>query len=290
MKSFTIIIECLIDKLGVKLNMTLNHYFIKASQLCLVASVALCWHFNLKASDSLGRAPQPSQCELTFGWTHYPPYQVTGENGIPSGLHIELIQAITQETNCVLNYEQGYYGDLVEKLKNGKLDFVADASITEERQQFAHFSIPYRNEAIVLYVREQYAKYCDGRDLEKIFRMPFRIGVTRGVYYGEEIERIQNLTPKIDSIVYVANRAELIKFVEQSIIDGFFEDPAVYAYETRTENRNFKLAKCKLAKFAPVSLMFSKKTVSEDMLPIFNQAIQKIKTSEKYQKDWGWKF
>jgi len=231
-----------------------------------------------------------SECKLKFGWTHYPPYQVSNKGRAPVGLHIELINEIATEANCKLEYTQGFYGDLVEKLKTGEIDFVADASVTNERKEFAYFSDAYRNEAMVLYVRQQYVNYCDNKSLEQVFKLPFRIGVTKGVYYGDEINRIQNLEPKIDSIVYVANRVELIKFVEQSIIDGYFEDPAVFAFETRTENRDFKLAKCKLAKFAPVSLMFSKKTISKEFMPIINQAIDRIKQTDKYQREWGWNF
>ncbi len=113
-------------------------------------------------------------------------------------------------------------------------------------------------------------------------------------FYNVKVDELweifQNLKPKIESLVYVANRIELVELVEQSIIDGYFEDPTVFAFETRTENRDFKLAKCKLAKFAPVSLMFSKKTVSKELIPVINRAIEKIKKTDKYQRDWGWKF
>jgi len=37
-----------------------------------------------------------------------------------------------------------------------------------------------------------------------------------------------------------------------------------------------------------VSLMFSKKTISQELVERFNKALKKIKSQKDYKKNWNW--
>lgn len=71
----------------------------------------------------------------------------------PAGLDVELVQALTKSMNCKLSVVQGSWLELLSMLREGDIDFVLGASKTEDRESFAYFSEPYRQERFQLYVR-----------------------------------------------------------------------------------------------------------------------------------------
>jgi len=227
-----------------------------------------------------------SDCEITFGWDVVKPYQYWN-NGKVVGFQIELVQAITDEMGCKLVLENGVWHELLSKVESGDIDFIADMTITEERMKFGLFSETYRLESYTLYVRaEDFEKYRN-LSFEAMLAKGFRLGLTKGFIYNQEIETARINKAYNSQFRLMDNNAENYERLVSKEIDGFLEDSMVAGYTLR-EKEIGNLVKGMPIEFytGDISFLFSKKTVSPDLVNRFNHAMEKVKKSPLYEKAW----
>ena len=232
--------------------------------------------------------PEP-ECELTIGWGLWSPYQYRNEQGIPTGLQIELIEQIAKQAECQLNYVLQSFDENQQSIKKGDIDLTMDITITEERQAYGYFSEPYRQEVMALYVKPEFIADCESIGIEAMIRNGIRIGLTKGNIYGDAITQIQTQPALNSKFIYNNSNAESFILLEKGLIDGLIEDPTVLAYNLRKKQMSGLLSACKVTVYeGKVSLMFSKKTVSQDMVKRFDKALEKVKSTIEYQRNWAW--
>ncbi len=222
-------------------------------------------------------------CKFTMGFDVWEPYQFIGFGRKVQGLDIEFINLVAEELNCDVDYEQGSWGDLLSLLKDGKIDFVLGASVTEERKRYALFSQAYRSEEFQLYVRaEQEHKYRQA-SVADFVREKNSLGVIDEYFYGDE------LTSLMDNNDYATNfkpafmgEINLARLIDGDI-DGFLEDSFVGASLIRRKGLE-KYITAHQAKISTgdVYVMFSKASVKPEMVDKFNRAMRSIKNNGKY--------
>jgi len=235
---------------------------------------------NTKANDNT--------CRLNVGWGDWPPYQTLSSAG-PEGVQINLIKAIADEAGCQLEFTLQTFTENQKSVRNGTVDMTLDTTITAERQQYAYFSAPYRNEVLALYVRPKYVKPCQSESVAELIEGGLRLGMTRENYYGETIAKLQSIPQINNKIIYRDKNSEHFQLFIENKIDAFIEDPLVMAYKMRNDDKIGRLKSCKVAvSSSPVSLMFSKKTVSPQLVNRINAALEKIKKTKWYQQQWQW--
>ncbi|TQV87472.1 substrate-binding periplasmic protein [Aliikangiella coralliicola] len=230
-----------------------------------------------------------AQCELTLGWGDWAPYQFVEQGDSPTGLQIDLVKQIAEQANCELKFVRQPFSQNIQSVRDGSVDFTMDTTVTAERQKYALFSEPYRQEVLVLYVKPQFVNQCSGKSFSDIVKSGVRIGLTQGNIYGDSVSKVQN-TPQLNKkLVYANKNANLIDLLKSDRLDGFFEDPTVLSYSLRKNNLSGALKSCKITVYSgTVSFMFSKKTVSEKLVSRFNQALRKVKKTESYLMNWAW--
>jgi len=91
----------------------------------------------------------PPACVLRAGFDAWEPYHYLGQGQQPQGLDIEILQTLAAELNCELSLQQDTWAALLRKLQSGELDILPGASISTERERYAWFSRPYRQEQFV---------------------------------------------------------------------------------------------------------------------------------------------
>jgi len=230
-----------------------------------------------------------NSCQLKVGWGIWPPYQYLSETDEPKGVQITLLNAIAQQANCQFEYIQQPFSQNVEDIKTGKIDMMADTTITQERQEFAHFSAPYRSEIMILYVKREKLASCKNLSMMELLDEGFKLGLTQGNLYGKEVIKLQNNDRYLDNIVYLEENKESLNAILNNQIDGYFEDPAVHAYESKRNGLGGLIVSCKIEVYAgKVSLMFSKKTVDLKTVEKINLALSIIKKSDHYINNWEW--
>ena len=159
---------------------------------------------------------------------------------------------------------------------------------TKARENYGYFSIPYRREMYVLYVWPDYHDKCRSEKLENLIQSGFRLSLSRGVVYGDNIARIQKNEALNRLIHYHSRSATLLKLFKANEIDGMVEDPMVMAFNQRFDDKLKEAKPCQISVSTDfISIMFSKKTVSQETVNRFNQAIEKVSKEAGYRQLWG---
>ncbi|WP_185964277.1 substrate-binding periplasmic protein [Aliikangiella marina] len=257
--------------------------FYRLQLLCFAVLLVL-----TPTSNAIDETTSPSSCNLTVGVADWPPYQYF-EKGKAKGIQVELIRQIAQAANCRLEIVNKRYFQSLKAVEDGTIDFTLNATETDSRRRFGLFSVPYRNEILVLYARRSFREKCNQGSIEKLLKEGFRLGLQKRMVYGPAITRIQNTPALNKKITYFEHTGQDIEFVKENNLDGIVEDPVMISYKARMSTNQDKLYSCQIVvSSSPVSLIFSKKTVSPAIVKRFDQAIQAVRQSSEYQKYWRW--
>lgn len=133
-----------------------------------------------------------ASCALKIGWEPYRPYQFAGSDDQPTGADIEIMRAIAETIECDAVFEEKPWARQLIELKHGMLDVVLSASRTAEREEYAWFSVPYRQAEMAIFVRQGTASQYPLSKLSDIADVNFQLGVIYGYYYGKEFEELKN--------------------------------------------------------------------------------------------------
>jgi len=227
-------------------------------------------------------------CNLVLGWHLWPPLQYLDDANQPVGLQIDLIKQLEVATNCQIQLQLQPFEKSQQDIKKGNIDLTFDITITKARQEFGNFSIPYRKEMLVLYVKPEYYQQCREQDLASLIKQGFRLSVTKGVNYGSKIVNIQK-DPALDQRLYYQDDGKVeLDLFRQNMLDGILEDPIVMAYMKRNDMQLAQAKSCQVTVYEGlVSIMFSKKTVPVEVVKRFDDAIEQLKQAPDYEQLWG---
>ena len=243
---------------------------------------------NIVLADNFSNTKH-SPCVLTFGVSNWFPYQSLSDKGIPSGIQMQLIQQIFENAGCKLKYKSMTFPEGLNELKKGSTDLLMNATPSVDRKKYAHFSIAYRDEFLLLYSTKKYLKRCQKMTLSELLGDGFKLGLQKKLVYGLELTQIQQDPALNKNIYYIDNNVQHLQLVIKHELDGIVDDPVVVSYRSAVNVTGNALSSCPIVvSSSPVSLMFSKKTVPLEVVKKIDRAIAKIKKSKKYQKTWVW--
>ncbi len=225
-----------------------------------------------------------AQCELTSTWEPWEPYQFQQDNEI-TGLDNDLVKAIFREAECKVNFVKRPWARALKEIEAGTIDFASGASLNAEREAFAYFSLPYRDETMVLMVRKGESEKYDLKKITDITQYEFQLGVVRDYFYGEDHKAgLDNADYKkrVNEVKDdIANLKKLAaKRIDGILIDkytgpylakqaGIFEELEVHPVYINSDN---------------IYLMFSKKTVTPVQVEHLNKALDQLKDKGEYDK------
>jgi polar amino acid transport system substrate-binding protein len=234
-------------------------------------------------SSNLSKTP----CELTFGWDLVKPYQYIDQSNQVVGLQIDLIRAIFNEMGCQLKLRQGEWSELLQLLKTGQIDFMADMTIIQKRKVFGIFSDVYRKETFSLYVRESDVEKYQGQSFTQLIKKGFRLGLTEGYVYNDEIELLRK-TPNLKSqFSYQSANLKNYRRLIEGEIDGLLEDSLVAGYTMRNAHYSVQMERLENEVYSgDIAFLFSKQSVVPERVVQFNRALAKVKETSEYNKAW----
>jgi polar amino acid transport system substrate-binding protein len=271
-----------------------TYRLVKQKKALTILSVFCMMLFNLQALTETPRQtvetpPNQVNCHLKMGWVLWPPYQYIDHAGEFTGLQVTLFKNIAKQVNCQLTFIQGDWPTIQSGIKAGTIDMMGNATITPTRQKFAYFSSPYRPEILALYVTNTKLKQYPQGTLKELMQKGFRIALVKDNYYGETIESLKK-NPQLKGLFHpFKHNHDSYHASIQGQIDGLIEDPMVHAYTVYLLGYEKLLVRHQvIVTNSTVSLMFSKKTISPQMVERFNAAIEKVKLTVEYQQHWSW--
>jgi len=222
-------------------------------------------------------------CELNVGWDPWEPYHYLAAGGELQGLDVEIVRLLADEAGCELEFLQGSWEGLLRLLRAGEVDVMMGATRIPAREAYAIFSEPYRTEAFRLYVLDDDVERYRDRSLGDLLSDGFRLGVTQGYFYGDEVGEVLERAEFQDRIVEAAvgelNFARLL----DGRIDGFIEDPFVAAAIARRAAYPDRInALSPLLGSGPVNFMFSRASVDPAIVERFDRALAGLRESGRH--------
>ena len=254
-----------------------------AKQLCFLLLMA-------------GMSTQPASAEerrqLSGGWTHYAPYSyIETVRGFPvwKGFDVELLREISERAGYAIDSPRVEWAEHVRGIENGTRDVAPNATFTHEREEFAYFSTPYRNETLALIVpRGESASLSAKSDdeLVSLFKDEgFRVGVKAGFAYPSKLIRDYLDDPDFDEqIVRAESQQDLLQDLIDGRTDGYLSDRIVAATFIVANNAHKSVEPHSLTVAGDLHLMFSKASVSPEVVEDFNRAIESLKEDGTFRR------
>lgn len=230
--------------------------------LCLIYSIS----FNSTAQT------------LSIGWELWYPYQYHNKQQQLVGLDFDILNAVLKEAKLKANYTELPWKRHLHYIKTGDMDIAMGSSFSKERESFAYFSIPYRQEIVKLYVKKGTTSKIKLNTLADLIKSPYMIGVEGGYYYGSQYQQLildPNFQSHISEVVDLEENANMLL---KGHIDGFLVDPFtmkafVDKYKLYGE---FEMHPITIYQ-ADIHLMISKASGSKALVEKLNQAISALK-------------
>lgn len=229
------------------------------------------------AETSAANSPTPASCQLTMGWDPWEPYHYRTPTGETAGLDVELISAAAEAAGCELSFHQADFIDLLQMLREGEVDILPGATPTEERETFARFSIPYRQESFRLWVRAAEQERYAGWGLTDLLEDGRRVGLTEGFIYGEEAEALL-ARPEYENQIVSSRIGDLnlLRLIDHDI-DAVIEDSFVAtSIQRRLGMEDDVMALQDPLSRGSVHLMFSRESVEAETVERFNEGLQTV--------------
>lgn len=229
------------------------------------------------------KTPEQASCLLKLGFEAWEPYQFTSLDNKPAGLDIELVEAAAQQMGCQISAQQGTWTDLITALKEGKVDLLLGASITSARQEYAHFSVPYRQEQFVLFVRSVDVAGYPQNTLADFISAGKKVGIISEYYYGSEFADLYNQEALKKQFVEASlGELNLARLLDEDI-DGMLEDSFVGHAMLKRKGLATQIGAHSISMGnTDVYVMFSKATVQPEVVESFNKALAALRTDGRY--------
>ncbi|MDR9425431.1 MAG: transporter substrate-binding domain-containing protein [Marinobacter sp.] len=116
----------------------------------------------------------------------YAPFSFT-DGGRVLGLSVDIMNRLADLTGIQVLPVQGQWPELIEMLRNGDIDVLANMSYSPERESLARFTEPYHVIPNVVFTLDENLSYENLKDLSG-----YRIALGTGIYYEDTVRRILN--------------------------------------------------------------------------------------------------
>ena len=180
-------------------------------KLLTLSALAVCLLFSAGCAKR-SKDVLVSGMELT-----YPPFEMTDANNQPTGIGVELAQALADYLHKKLEVRNTKFVGLIPALKTDKLDIVISSmTVNEERKESIDFSDPYINTGICLLVNAA-SDIQSIADVDKPGRkVVVRTGTTGALYARDHFKNA--------TVLPISEEAACVLEVAQAKADCFIYD------------------------------------------------------------------
>ena len=147
----------------------------------------------------------------------YPPFEMTDEQNQPTGISVEMAQALSRELGKDLRIENIPFAGLIPSLRTGKIDLIISSMTrTDERAQSIDFSDSYLDTGLCILL----PKSSDAKSIEDIDTQGTTVAVKQGT--TSHIYANQHLR-KVELLLFEDEAAAALE-VAQAKVDAFIYD------------------------------------------------------------------
>jgi len=241
---------------------------IRFSGLMLLGAIIIAWTL------------QPAMaCSLKVGWEDYPPFQVRDGHDA-TGLDLQLFRNAAALAGCQVTTREIPWRRLLNMIEAGRMDAAMGASITPEREAFAFFSDSYRNDEFVLFVRNGDLDQVGPGGLSDLVGKRFRLGTVGGYSYGAVFDTLMRDPRFVRQVQSAPSTVLNLRKLVAGRIDGFIGGRPVGIDIAKKEGVLAEIAVHPVPVSSdPVHFMFSKQSVTPDVVTAFNRALAEMKAN-----------
>ncbi len=242
--------------------------FLCASTFFLLAG---CGEGNREATTVAEAGPKPLVVGMELA---YPPFEMTGTDGQPAGISVEIAKALAEDLGRPLQIEDIQFAGLIPALQSGRVDLIISSmTATEERAQSVAFSTPYLKTGLALLVQ----KDSDVEGIEDLNRKGKKVAVKTGTtgqtYATEHLE---------EADIMVLDRAEAaVLEVVQGRADAFIYDQMSIDEYAR---RNTKTTRPILEAFSEESWAIALRKNQPELLEKVNAFLKKFSAEGGFER------
>ncbi|MGL5842043.1 MAG: substrate-binding periplasmic protein [Aeromonas hydrophila] len=225
-----------------------------------------------------------AQESLLVGWSSWHPFSFRDEQQQLQGLDIDLLEAIFNRAGFHANYSEMPWARVLRELEFGTIQLTMSANQTAERDLYARFTLPYRNEETVLLIRRQdKGRWQEITQLSDLLSRPdFTIGLLRDFDYGTDFRTFMQ-SPQMQQRLLVRLKMEpLIKLLLAGRIQGVVMDPMGLQEMNLAGIPLDQLTTLLDIQQTPVHLMLSRRTTTPQQLQRLDEAIRALLQSPEY--------
>lgn len=229
-----------------------------------------------------------AQCQkkmFLIAWNGYEPFLYQNENKEVTGLDTIVIKNVFDRAGCKYQFIEMPWKRSLLEIKQGNLDMLPTASITDERKKYALFSDEYRDEEYRIIIRKGEAKEWPLKKLSDIVSLKMRILVELGAWLGDEYNaarKKENFEQLLLKMPLVDHRA--LKMLLASHVDGLIMEPPTAKFKAMELGNLDRIdVHPYIVNADPVYFMFSKKTVSPKDIEKINKALLEYKNTAEYK-------
>ncbi|MGL6485916.1 substrate-binding periplasmic protein [Aeromonas hydrophila] len=225
-----------------------------------------------------------AQESLLVGWSSWHPFSFRDEQQQLQGLDIDLLEAIFNRAGFHANYSEMPWARVLRELEFGTIQLTMSANQTAERDLYARFTLPYRNEETVLLIRRQdKGRWQEITQLSDLLSRPdFTIGLLRDFDYGTDFRTFMQ-SPQMQQRLLVRLKMEpLIKLLLAGRIQGVVMDPMGLQQLNLAGIPLDQLTTLLDIQQTPVHLMLSRRTTTQQQLQRLDEAIRTLLQSPEY--------
>nr|WP_208021808.1 transporter substrate-binding domain-containing protein [Aeromonas hydrophila] len=225
-----------------------------------------------------------AQESLLVGWSSWHPFSFRDEQQQLQGLDIDLLEAIFNRAGFHANYSEMPWARVLRELEFGTIQLTMSANQTAERDLYARFTLPYRNEETVLLIRRQdKGRWQEITQLSDLLSRPdFTIGLLRDFDYGTDFRTFMQ-SPQMQQRLLVRLKMEpLIKLLLAGRIQGVVMDPMGLQQLNLAGIPLDQLTTLLDIQQTPVHLMLSRRTTTPQQLQRLDEAIRALLQSPEY--------
>ena len=221
-------------------------------------------------------------------WAPDPPYQFEeskhGGEDLLTGFDVEVARMAFRRAGMSAVFEELSWEETLREVRTGEIDFALGASNEPSRREWAWFTVPYREEAVVMVFRSGGTKaYASksGRDtLAAVFASGGMVAVEGGYFYGETVENLLEQARQQGLLLVAENETEGLQMVLKGAALAFLGDRigVVGAAERLDSLQNIELLPQPVSQDG-VCLMLSKKKFRPEKVEALNAALEDMRES-----------
>ncbi|MCH8497503.1 MAG: transporter substrate-binding domain-containing protein [Marinobacter sp.] len=244
------------------------------------------WLSALCITVLLGLAPVWASCSkpLVINLANWYPYMYLADDNQPGGLDYRLISATLDLAGCEYSFVQMPSARALRELMLGNIDMVAGASVTPEREHYAYFTEPYRDETMALFIRR--GEHYNADNLKALLNdYRLTLGGVIGSWYGEEFASLDHASLTANrQLVLLSDEARLLPMLVQGRIDLLIGDLISLSEQAiRQGQQEYVAVHHSALSEGPIHFMLSKASTSAEDLRLINQAILALQQSPQYR-------